>query len=58
MIGDAVGAAITTAVHIFFWTTLAFAAIERTQACAGRRPDRGRPPAARAAPAGGPGSAS
>lgn len=32
MIGTTVGAAITTTVHIFFWTTLAFAAIERTQA--------------------------
>jgi len=32
MIGTTVGAAITTTVHIFFWTTLGFAAIERTQA--------------------------
>jgi hypothetical protein len=35
MIGTTVGAAITTTVHIFFWTTLAFAAIERTQAVRG-----------------------
>jgi hypothetical protein len=35
MIGTTVGAAITTAVHIFFWTTLGFAAIERTQAMRG-----------------------
>ncbi len=32
MIGTTVGAAITTTVHIFFWTTLAFVAIERTRA--------------------------
>ncbi len=35
MIGTTVGAAITTTVHIFFWTTLGFAAIERTQAMRG-----------------------
>ena len=35
MIGTTVGAAITTSVHIFFWTTLGFAAIERTQAMRG-----------------------
>jgi hypothetical protein len=40
MIGATVGAAITTTVHIFFWTTLSFAVIERTQTVRGplRRP--------------------